>query len=67
MKNTEWIAPALIVVAIFAVFLTMSYMPLSSWGIAIDPNTLWSYLPWLVVFGVGLYVLKENIGGRHHR
>ena len=31
----------------------------SSWGIDIDPNSLWLYMPWLVVFVVGLYALKQ--------
>ncbi len=65
--HSEWIAPAFIVVAILAVYLAMTYLPLSSWGITIPTATLWTYLPWLIAFGVGLYVLKEVNGGRHKK
>ena len=55
----EWIAPAFLVVGIFAIFLSLSYLPLSSWGINIPTDSLWFYMPWLIAFAVGLYVLKE--------
>lgn len=56
--KTEWVAPVFLVVAIFAVYLALSYLPLSDWGISISTSGLWVYLPWLVAFAVGLYALK---------
>lgn len=58
MKNTEWMAPMLLVVGIFAIFLALTYLPLSDWGVTIPTSSLWTYMPWLVVFAVGLYTLK---------
>ena len=66
MKNTEWIAPAFIVVAIFAIWLSLTYLPLTSLGIDFpDASTLWLYMPWLVAFTVGLYVLKQIYNRRN--
>jgi hypothetical protein len=65
MKNTEWIAPAFIVVAILAVYLSLTYLPLSSWGITIQSELLWSFLPWIVAITVGLFVLKELVSRRN--
>lgn len=64
--NSEWIAPALIVVAILAIYLALTYLPLATWGFNFNTSVLWSYLPWFIAFGVGLYVLKE-VNGRHHK
>ncbi len=55
----EWIAPAFIVIAILAIYLAMTYLPLGDWNIKFTASGLWVYMPWLVVFGVGLYALKR--------
>ena len=56
--HSEWIAPAFIVVAILAVYLAMTYLPLSSWGVTIPTAQLWLYLPWFIALAVGLCALK---------
>jgi hypothetical protein len=55
----EWVAPMFLVVGIFAIFLSLTYLPLSDWGLSFDTNGLWFYMPWIVVLGVGLYALKQ--------
>ena len=34
-------------------------IPLGDWNINFTASGLWIYMPWLVVFGVGLYALKR--------
>ena len=55
----QWVAPVFMVLGIFAIYLAMTYLPLSSWGISFTANSLWTYIPWVIAFGVGLYVLKQ--------
>lgn len=56
----EWIAPAFLVVGIFAVYLSLLYLPLDMWGITNFPTAqLWLYMPWLIALAVGICVLKE--------
>jgi hypothetical protein len=65
MKNTEWVAPIFIVVAILAIWLSVTYLPLVELGIDFpDSSSLWYYMPWLVALAVGLYALK-TIYRRH--
>ena len=63
--KSEWVAPIFLVVAIFAVYLALTYLPLSDWGISISVSSLWLYAPWLVAFAVGLYALKTVYRGKH--
>lgn len=63
-RYTDWIAPVFVVVAIFAVYLSLTYLPLDSWGVSISGEALWSYLPWLILFVAGLFVLKNVYGRR---
>lgn len=58
-KYTEWVAPIFIVLAIVVVWLLLTYLPLASFGVNIPTTDLWLYMPWLIAFAVGLYVLKE--------
>ena len=58
MKNTTWVAPLLLVLGIFIIWLILTYLPLDSLGITIPKNNLWLYMPWLVMFAIGLYALK---------
>lgn len=55
----EWTAPIFIAVGIFAIYLSMTYLPLSTWGINISSDNLWSLMPWVVALGVGLIVLRS--------
>jgi hypothetical protein len=57
----EWVAPIFIILAILAIWLALEYLPLSSWGINFDTSTLWTYMPWLIAFALGLYTLKYLI------
>jgi hypothetical protein len=57
--NYEWTVPIFIVLAIFSIWLALTYLPLTSLGITIDTDSLWLFLPWIVAFAVGLFVLKE--------
>jgi hypothetical protein len=58
-KKTEWVAPIFLVVGIFAIWLSLTYLPLSSFGLVIPTDSLWLYMPWLIVLGIALYILKE--------
>jgi hypothetical protein len=62
MSKTDkwaWIAPVFLVVGILAIFLSLTYLPLSSWGFTFETGSLWTFMPWIVVIGIGLYVLKQ--------
>jgi len=59
INKWEWIAPVFIVVGIFAIFLAMTYLPLSDWGLIFSGNDLWYYMPWIIVLGIALYALKQ--------
>ena len=54
-----WTAPIFIVLAIVALWLGLSYLPLTDWGINFPTENLWTYAPWLIVFGVALYTLRR--------
>lgn len=64
-KNTEWIAPIFVVLAIFAIWLALQYLPLSSFGVNIPTDSLWLYMPWIVAFAIGLYTLRIIYKRRH--
>lgn len=53
-----WIAPALMVVGIFAVYLTLTYLPLADYGVTIPTENLWVYMPWVIALVVAIYALK---------
>ena len=54
----DFAAPALMVVGILAIYLTLTYLPLNQWGITIPTAQLWLYLPWFIALAVGLCALK---------
>jgi len=60
----ELMAPGLLVVGIFAIYLSLTYLPLSSWGITIPTGNLWIYMPWLIVLAIAICILKELWGRR---
>lgn len=62
--DSSWLAPIFAVLAIFAIWLSLTYLPITEWGITIPSDSLWIYLPWLVAFIVGLFTLK-TIYRRH--
>jgi len=66
MKNSTWLAPIFIVIALFAIWLTLYYLPSDIFGEywSTFKDNMWSYLPWLVVFGVALYSLKVLVSRR---
>jgi hypothetical protein len=51
-------APIFLIIAILAIWLSLTYLPLSEWGLTIPTNDLWLYMPWIIVFALALYVLK---------
>jgi len=64
--NSEWLVPIFIVLAVVIVWLILYYLPADAFGAqwASFKNSLWTYMPWIVVFGVGLYSLKLLISRR---
>lgn len=67
MKKTEWIAPVFIVLAVFIIWLILYYLPSDAFGAqwGTFKNYMWTYLPWIILFGVGLYTLKVLISRRN--
>lgn len=53
-----WVAPVLMVVGIFAVYLTLTYLPLADFGVTIPTASLWLFMPWIIALVVAVYVLK---------
>lgn len=59
--DSEWTVPIFIVLAIVVIWLGLSYLPLSTWGIDFDTSLLWTFMPWILVFAIGLYGVKRLI------
>lgn len=59
--SSEWVAPIFIVLAVLIVWLALYYLPLSSWGIDFNTSNLWVLMPWLLIFGLGMYTLKKLV------
>lgn len=66
MKRTEWVAPVFIVLAIFAIWMSLNYLPPDIFGSewSAFATGLWQYMPWLLAFAVGLYVFKMLVDRR---
>jgi len=65
MKNSKYaLIPLLMVISVFAVWLSLTYLPIgvfgTVWAITIAPM-VWTYLPWLIILGVATFVLLELI------
>lgn len=60
MRNTGWLVPIFIVLALVVVCMVIMYLPSTLFGIdwTAYQNNLFIFMPWLIVFGVGLYTLK---------
>lgn len=54
-----WTAPIFVVLAIFAIYLALNYLPPEVFGSSWQDVSalLWSYLPYLAVFAVAMIVL----------
>jgi len=65
IRRGMWLTPIFIVVAILAVWLALDALPAAVFGSewAAIRDELWRYLPWLIPFALGLYVLT-TLGGR---
>jgi len=63
-KHEVWLIPVFIVLAIFGVYIVLNYLPSSVFGTewATIKAELWIYLPWLIIFGVGLFILARLTG-----
>lgn len=59
--NSDWVAPIFVVLAILSIWLSLTYLPLSTWGINFDTSLLWTFAPWLMVFALAMFALKELI------
>ena len=57
--DSDWTLPMFVVIAILSIWLGLSYLPLSSWGMDFDTTLLWTYMPWILVFALGLLGVKE--------
>lgn len=58
-QNTMWVAPIILVVAMLAIYLCLTYIPLGQFGITLPINTFWLYAPWLIMLGIGMIVLSQ--------
>lgn len=59
--DNEWTLPMFIVLAILALWLSLTYLPLDTWGITFESGTLWNWMPWIAVFAIGLFGLKKLV------
>lgn len=59
-KPKDYMIPILMVIAIFAVYLSLYFLPTSVFG-TVWINTvaplLWTFLPCLIILGAGVFVL----------
>ena len=65
-KHEVYLIPVFMVLAIFGVYLILNVLPSSIFGTewTTIKTELWIYLPYLVPFAVGLYVLRILVGRR---
>lgn len=66
-KSEYYLIPLIMVIAIFAVWFSLQYLPVGIFGtVWVDTIApmLWTYLPWLIILGVGTFVLLELLQRR---
>lgn len=65
-SGDDWIAPVFIVAAILAIWLSLSYLPADVFGPqwSTFKDNIWTYTPWLIAFGIGLFTLKQLLWRR---